>query len=642
MTKKQQINIIFPDQKVKQFKNGVTGFDIAKSISSSLLKKAVAIEVNGKKFDLSQKITDDAQIAIITNDSKEGLEILRHDAAHIMAQAVKELWPDTQVTIGPAIEDGFYYDFATKKPFSENDFAKIEERMRLVSNKKYPITREVWQKDAAIEFFNKNGEKYKVKIIKDLPEDEEITLYRQGSFIDLCRGPHCPDTGYIKYFKLMKTSAAYWRGDSSNESLSRIYGTAWHSKEALEAYLNLIEEAKKRDHKKLGYEMDLFHLQEEAPGAVFWHSKGWLLYRTLQEYIRKKCNNNGYLEVKTPQLLDKTLWEKSGHWEKFRENMFITKSEGDERIMALKPMNCPAHVQIFNQGITSYKDLPMRLAEFGRCHRNESSGSLYGIMRVRDFTQDDAHIFCTEDQITSETSKFCDLLLEVYRDLGFEEVAVKFADRPEKRVGSDAIWDKAETSLKNAVKEIGIEYQINSGEGAFYGPKLEFHLKDALGRSWQCGTLQVDFSLPHRLNATYVDSNSNKQHPVMLHRAILGTFERFIGILIEHYAGKFPLWLAPIQVVIFPVSNKFNDYALKVYNICKDFGVRCEVDLSAEKTGYKIRHYSLQKIPYLIVVGEREMQNDTVTIRKLGEQNQETINIDEFLKIIQSAIKIPE
>ncbi|MDB2550820.1 threonine--tRNA ligase, partial [Rickettsiales bacterium] len=582
-----KINIAFPDGNIKEFDINSTGFDIANSISKSLAKASLAIKINGNLWDLSRQIPFDAKIELITNKSDEALEIIRHDAAHIMAQSVQELFKDVQVTIGPATKDGFYYDFATKEPFSLEDLPRIERQMQKIIKRNEKLQREVWNRNKAIEFFEEKGEKYKAEIIKDLPESEEITLYRQGDFIDLCRGPHLPSTSYVKHFKLLKLAGAYWRGNSDNEMLQRIYGTAFLTADDLEQYLHYLEEAEKRDHRKLGKELDFFHIQEEATGSVFWHEKGYELYRIIEEYIRKKIKKNGYIEVKTPQLIDRVLWEKSGHWDKFKENMFIAES-GEGRTLAIKPMNCPAHVQIFNQKLTSYRDLPLRMSEFGCCHRNESSGSLHGIMRVRAFTQDDAHIFCEEHQINDETVAFCQLLQEVYKDFGFNNVKVKFSTRPEVRAGNDETWDKAENSLREAVQKAGLEYEINEGEGAFYGPKLEFTLIDAIGRQWQCGTLQVDFIMPTRLDATYIASDGSKKHPVMLHRAILGTFERFIGILIENTAGALPLWLSPVQMVVTTISNKFDDYAKDVLAKLQQNNFRAKIDLRSEKINYKI------------------------------------------------------
>lgn len=632
-----QIKITFPDGAVREFAQGVSGFEIAKSISISLAKVALAIKVNGEARDLSRAIESDAKIEIITPKSgAAALDIIRHDAAHLMAEAVKELFPETQVTIGPAIENGFYYDFSRKTPFHLDDLAKIENKMREIAKRDEKLTREVWKRDEAVKFFNSIGEKYKAEIIASIPSNEDITLYRQGNFIDLCRGPHAPSTSHVKHFKLMKLAGAYWRGDSKNEMLQRIYGTAWNSEEDLKNYLHVLEEAAKRDHRKIGREMDLFHIQEEAVGSVFWHPKGWTVFREIENYIRQKLEKGGYVEVKTPQLVDKILWEKSGHWEKFRENMFVAESE--ERTLAVKPMNCPCHVQIFNQELKSYRQLPLRMAEFGSCHRNESSGSLHGIMRVRAFTQDDAHIFCEENQINEETVKFCELLKEVYRDFGFEDVKVKFSTRPDKRAGTDETWDRAEAALAEAVKVASLDCEINPGEGAFYGPKLEFTLIDALKREWQCGTLQVDFILPERLDASYIASDGHKKRPVMLHRAILGSFERFIGILIENHAGKFPLWLAPTQMVIATITNDSDEYAKQVLEKLKSHGFRVEADLDAQKISYKIREHSLKKVPYILAVGKKEAEIDSVSVRKFGEENQKVMTISEFIELAKNQI----
>ena len=632
----QPIKITFPDFNIKEFEPNITGFEIAKSISNSLAKSALAIKVNDELWDLSRPITADAKIAIITNKSPEALEIIRHDTAHLMAEAVNELYPETQVTIGPAIENGFYYDFARKTPFTLDDLIKIEQKMLEISKRDEKITREVWNRDEAVLFFESIGEKYKAEIIASIPQDQSISLYRQGNFIDLCRGPHLPSTGYIKYFKLMKLAGAYLRGDSKNEMLQRIYGTAWESKESLDSYLKMLEEAAMRDHRKIGKELDLFHIQEEATGSVFWHPKGYIIYRQIENYIREKLEKNGYVEVKTPQMIDKVLWEKSGHWEKFRENMFIAESEN--RILAIKPMNCPGHIQIFNQELKSYRQLPLRMAEFCSCHRNESSGSLHGIMRVRSFVQDDAHIFCEEHQINSETIAFCQLLQEVYRDFGFNKIKVKFSTRPKIRAGSDETWDKAEAALELAIKATGLDYVLNPGEGAFYGPKLEFTLVDAIGRDWQCGTLQVDFVLPERLDAEYVSKDGTKKRPVILHRAVLGTFERFIGILIENCGGKFPLWLAPVQMVIAPITNDFDDYVLEIASRLRVEGFRVETDLAHEKINAKIREHSLKKVPYILAIGGREKENGTVAVRKFGEDGQKVMGLEEFIAMAKNKL----
>lgn len=632
------ITITLPDGATRTYAQGVTGIEIAKSIGEGLAKAAIGITVDGMSMDLSRPIQKDARVSIITLKSEEGLDILRHDTAHILAQAVQELFKDVQVTIGPNIEDGFYYDFARKIPFTTQDLARIEDKMQEIVARNLPIERSVMKRNDAVDFFKKKGEHYKAEIIASIPEDQEISLYSHGDFIDLCRGPHGPTTGFPKAFKLMKVAGAYWRGDAKNEMLQRIYGTAWANEKDLKTYLHRLEEAGKRDHRKLGKEMELFHIQEEAVGQVFWHSKGWTLYRLLENYIRGKLQAAGYVEVKTPILVDRVLWEKSGHWAKFRQNMFTSESE--EKILAIKPMNCPCHVQIFNQGIKSYRDLPLRMAEFGMCHRNEPSGSLHGLMRVRGFTQDDAHIFCTEDQITSETVAFCQLLKEVYRDLGFEQVKVKFSDRPSVRAGEDSTWDKAEQSLLSAIKAAGLDYTLNPGEGAFYGPKIEFVLTDALGRDWQCGTLQVDFVLPERLDANYIGQDGAKHRPVMLHRAILGAFERFIGILIEQCAGKFPLWLSPVQVAVATITNEADEYAKEVYEQLVALGVRTELDVSREQISYKVRLHSLAKTPIIVVVGKKEMEQAQVCIRRLGANTQETLAFSQFKDRIIKEIAI--
>lgn len=634
-------NITLPDGSQKSFNGPVTGHDIAASIGTGLAKAALAIEVDGKLKDLSATITDDAHVNIITSKSGDvALDLLRHDTAHVMAEAVQELWPGTQVTIGPSIENGFYYDFARDKPFTPEDLEKIEQKMAEIIKADRPFTRSVWSREEAIKYFESKGEKFKVELIRDLPEGEEISIYRQGEWTDLCRGPHMPSTGKVgKDYKLMSVAGSYWRGDSNREQLQRIYGTAWFDKKELNAYLERLAEAERRDHRKLGKEMDLFHLQPEAPGMVFWHANGWTLYRALEKYMRKRLEGSGYIEVKTPQLINKELWVASGHWDKFREDMFVTGDLEGENNIAIKPMNCPAHIQIFNQGLKSYRDLPLRMAEFGSCHRNEASGALHGIMRVRGFVQDDAHIFCTEDQIVSETKDFCDLLSSVYKDImGDVEMFVKFSDRPEKRAGTDEVWDKAEQALRSAAEAAGIELKLNPGEGAFYGPKLEFVLRDALGRDWQCGTLQADFVLPERLNATYIGEDGAKHHPVMLHRAVLGTFERFIGILIEHYAGRFPLWLAPKQIVVAPITSDIKDYAIEVAQKFKKAGLRVEVDDRNEKINYKIREHSHAKVPVILVVGAREKAEKTVAMRRLGGESQEVLALnDVFAKLVAEA-----
>ncbi|MBL0317822.1 MAG: threonine--tRNA ligase [Alphaproteobacteria bacterium] len=634
-----QLTITFPDGNSRHYPGPVTGDDIARSISISLHKIALAIRVNGELWDLSRVIKQDATIAILTEKDEEALELIRHDAAHIMAEAVKELYPDTQVTIGPAIENGFYYDFARETPFSSDDLITIENKMKEIVARNEPIVREEWDRDEAIKFFNGLGEHYKAEIISSIPAGEQISLYRQGQFIDLCRGPHAPSTGKIKAFKLLKVAGAYWRGDSKNQMLQRVYGTAWANEKQLQEHLHRLEEAERRDHRRLGREMELFHVQEEAVGQIFWHRNGWRLYQTIQHYIRQKLEKRGYQEVRTPILVDRSLWEKSGHWEKFRENMFTSESE--DKVLAVKPMNCPCHVQIFNQGTKSYRDLPLRMAEFGACHRNEPSGSLHGIMRVRGFAQDDAHIFCTEDQITAETISFCNLLREVYKDFGFEEFKIKFADRPEKRSGTDATWDKAEQALRDAVSAAGLECTINPGEGAFYGPKLEFVLRDAIGREWQCGTLQVDFVMPERLDANYIGQDGNKHRPVMLHRAICGSLERFIGILIEHYAGHFPLWLAPVQVAVCSITNEVDDYAKDVHQALVDAGLHTVLDINSEKINYKIRFHSHAKVPVIIAVGKNEREERTVSIRRLGSTNQEVLALSEAIGKLKAEAAIP-
>ncbi|ARJ66788.1 threonine--tRNA ligase [Magnetospirillum sp. ME-1] len=626
------VAITLPDGKVRQFDHPVTGLDVAKDIGPGLAKAALAITIDGEMKDLATLIDRDVNLSIITAKSgQDALELLRHDAAHVMAEAVKELYPETQVTIGPSIENGFYYDFARPTPFTPDDLVKIEQRMAEIVDRDEVITREEWDRDAAVKFFQDAGETYKAEIIASIPADQKIGLYRQGNFIDLCRGPHLPSTAKLgKAFKLMKLAGAYWRGDSRNEMLQRIYGTAWFERKDLDAYLHMLEEAEKRDHRRLGREMELFHQQEEAAGSVFWHKKGWTLYRAVESYMRRRLEANDYEEVKTPQLVDFSLWEASGHADKFSESMFTIRTQ-DERHLAVKPMNCPCHVQIFRQGIKSYRDLPLRMAEFGSCHRYEPSGALHGIMRVRAFTQDDAHIFCTEDQITSETIAFCQLLKEVYTDFGFTDVRVKFSDRPAKRAGSDETWDKAEGALLEASKAAGLETTLNPGEGAFYGPKLEFVLRDAIGRDWQCGTLQVDFVLPERLDAAYVAEDGTKKRPVMLHRAILGSFERFLGILIENFAGRFPLWLAPTQVVVATIVSEADEFAREVEAGLKAAGLRVELDLRNEKINYKVREHSVAKVPVMLVVGKREAESRQVAIRRLGSQNQEIVALEQAI-----------
>jgi threonyl-tRNA synthetase len=631
--------IKLPDGSERDFEDSVTGEDIAASIGKSLARDAVAIRVDGELWDLTRRITDDSPVEIITRDTPDGLELLRHDAAHVMAEAVKELWPETQVTIGPAIENGFYYDFAREEPFTPEDLVVIEERMKDIVDRDENVQREVWERADAIEFFRGIGEEYKARIIEDIPEGETLTLYRQGEFIDLCRGPHLPSTGKLgKAFHLTRVSGAYWRGDSRNAMLQRIYGTAWANDKQLRKYLVQLEEAEKRDHRRLGRIMDLFHFQEEAPGAVFWHPKGWNLFQNLISYMRRRQNEAGYQEVSAPELMDRSLWQASGHWEAFAEHMFTCEME-DGRNYAIKPMNCPGHVQIFNQGIKSYRDLPYRLAEFGKCHRYEPSGALHGMMRVRAFTQDDAHIFCTPEQITSETVAVCNLILGIYRDFGFNDVLIKFADRPEVRVGADEVWDQAEAALKEALESSGLEYTHNPGEGAFYGPKLEFVLHDAIGRDWQCGTHQVDLNMPERLNATFVGEDGQKHTPVMLHRAIFGSLERFIGILLEHHAGNLPLWLAPTQAKVLTITSDADDYALDVVSRLRDAGINAEADLRNEKISYKVREHSVAKVPVLMAVGQREVDEETVALRRLGSKKQTVVPVVEAIEELSEEIR---
>ena len=628
------LNITLLDGKKLQFPGKVNGHEIAKTISPSLAKKALVIKVNDNFKDLSTFIEKDSTVQIITLEDDYGLEVIRHDTAHVLAMAVQELFKDTQVTIGPVIENGFYYDFSRKKPFTDEDLAKIEEKMIEIIDRDEPTTREVWDREKAIEHFKKKGELYKAEIINSIPTKEEISIYFHGKWHDLCRGPHLTSTGKIgKAFKLTKLAGAYWRGDSNNEMLQRIYGTCWRNKKELDEYLHRIEEAEKRDHRKLGKVMNLFHFQEESPGAVFWHEGGWQLFQSLIDFMRQKQTEAGYREVNTPDILDKTLWEKSGHWEKFQEHMYTTKTP-DERVFAIKPMNCPGCVQIFNQGLKSYRDLPLKLSEFGKVHRYESSGSLHGLMRVRSFTQDDAHIFCTENQITEESLKVTKLILDIYKAFGFENVILKYSDRPAKRVGDDKLWDKAEAALLEAVKASKLDYSINKGEGAFYGPKIEFVLRDTIGRDWQCGTLQVDLNLPGRLGATYIDKDGIKKNPVMLHRALFGSLERFIGILIEHYAGKLPLWLAPKQVVILPISQEFDDYAKKVSAELDKNKIRNIIDLKNEKINYKIREHSLSKTPILMICGSKEQENQSITLRRLGQEKQDTLPLKEAVDLL--------
>ena len=635
------VAITLPDGSVKQFDGPVTGAELAAAIGPGLAKAALAIKIDSEVLDLSRSIDADSTVEIVTRKSEDALDLIRHDTAHVMAEAVQALYPGTQVTIGPSIENGFYYDFAREEPFTPDDLEKIEAKMMEIIKRDDVFSREEWDRDDAVRHFTDIGEKYKAQLIHDLPATETISMYRQGDWMDLCRGPHLPSTGHVgKGFKLLKLAGAYWRGDSNNEMLQRIYGTSWRDEKELKAHLMMLEEAEKRDHRRLGREMGLFHFQEEAVGSVFWHPNGWTLYRTLETYIRARLDKANYVEVKTPQLIDRGLWEASGHWEKFRDHMFTAETE-DDRVFALKPMNCPGHVQIFRQGMTSYRELPLRMAEFGSCHRYEPSGALHGLMRVRAFTQDDAHIFCTEDQITSETEAFCELLLSVYKDCGFEEVVIKFADRPETRAGEDAVWDRAEAALTEAVEASGLDYTLNPGEGAFYGPKLEFVLRDAIGRDWQCGTLQVDFVLPERLDASYIGEDGEKHRPVMLHRAILGSFERFIGILIENYAGRMPMWMAPVQAVVATITSDADAYAIEVRNALDAAGIRAEVDIRNEKINYKVREHSLAKVPTMLVVGQREVDDRKVALRRLGGKDQEFLALDEAVARLAEESKNP-
>ena len=650
------IKVTLPDGSEREYADGASPLDVAESISKSLAKKALAAKVDGEMWDLVRPLEGDANVAIITDRDPEGLELIRHDAAHVLAQAVQELYPDSQVTIGPVIDDGFYYDFAREEPFSTDDFEKIEKKMSEIIDADYPIVREVWDKDEAIAMFKKIGEDYKAQIIDDIiPPGEAITIYRQGDWFDLCRGPHLPSTGKLpKAFKLMKLAGAYWRGDSKNEMLQRMYGTAWANEKDLKAHLTRLEEAEKRDHRKLGAQLDLFHLQPEAQGSVFWHPKGFMIWRQLEAYIRRRQDEDGYTEVKTPQLLDSVFWEKSGHWDKFRENMFVVpdfipntdedevKIPAETSLMALKPMNCPAHVQIFKHAQRSYRDLPIRMAEFGCCHRNEAHGALHGLMRVRQMTQDDAHIFCREDQIGEETLRFLNLFSRVYNDFGLTEISYKLATRPDVRGGTDENWDRAEKALADALAEAGLEFEIAEGEGAFYGPKLEFHLTDAIGRTWQCGTFQLDYVLPERLDAEYTGSDGGKHRPVMLHRAVFGTFERFMGILIENYAGAFPMWLSPVQVVVAAITDAANDYAEEAAAVLRKAGLRVETDLRNEKINYKVREHSLQKVPVIAVVGGREAEERTLALRRLGSNGQQIIALDEAATLLSQEGLAPD
>ena len=632
------LKITLPDGSVQEFDAATRGSEIAARIGEGLARAAVAVRVDGELWDLNRDIDADAAVEIITRESDDGVELLRHDAAHVLAEAVKELWPDTQVTIGPAIENGFYYDFSRAEPFTEADLETIEARMKEIVDRDESIEREVWERDKAAEFFRGIGEEYKAEIIESIPSDEDLTLYRQGEFIDLCRGPHLPSTGKLgKAFKLTHVSGAYWRGDSNNEMLQRIYGTAWSNDKALRKYLHMLEEAEKRDHRRLGRIMDLFHFQEEAPGAVFWHPNGWSVFQSLISYVREKNTEAGYLEVNTPEMVARSLWERSGHWESFGDNMFTSETV-DGRTFAIKPMNCPGHIQVFNQGIKSYRDLPMRLGEFGKCHRYEPSGALHGMMRVRAFTQDDAHIFCTPEQITDESIAVCNLILSIYKDFGFDEVRIKFADRPEVRVGEDAVWDQAEEALLKALEASGLDYTHNPGEGAFYGPKLEFVLRDAIGRDWQCGTLQVDLNMPQRLGATYIGEDGNKHVPVMLHRAMLGSLERFMGILIEHHAGNLPLWLAPQQVKVLTITSDADNYALDIVARLRAAGLRADSDLRNEKISYKVREHSVAKVPALFAVGQRELENRTVAVRRLGSKQQQVLPLDDAIEALLAEV----
>ena len=635
------LNIQLLDGKEIPFEKSIDGFALVKKISKSLEKDALIMSVNGELKDLSYVIKKNSKIKIITHKDKEGLEVLRHDTAHILAMAVQELYPGTQVTIGPVIENGFYYDFARKDPFTDNDLSKIEKKMGEIVDRNDITTRQVWEREEAIKYFKKIGEKYKAELIERIPSGEEVSIYSHGNWSDLCRGPHLSSTGKIgKAFKLTKVSGAYWKGDSNNEMLQRIYGTCWTTKKELEEYLHRLEEAEKRDHRKLGKEMDLFHFREESPGAVFWHEKGWTLFQKLIEYMRMKQRLAGYKEINTPEILDRSLWEKSGHWEKFGDHMYTSETP-DEKIFAIKPMNCPGCVQVFNQGLKSYRDLPLKLSEFGKVHRYEPSGALHGLLRVRAFTQDDAHIFCTEDQITQESLTVTNLILKIYKDLGFENVILKYSDRPEKRVGDDNVWDKSEAALLSAIKQSKLEYTTNKGEGAFYGPKIEFVLRDAIGRDWQCGTLQVDLNLPGRLGASYVDKDGIKKVPVMLHRALFGSLERFIGIIIENYSGKLPFWLAPTQAVVLPIAEENNNYVKKLFEDLFKEGIKCEVDLRNQKINYKIREHSLAKIPMILVCGKKEVAENTVTVRRLGSEKQETFKREDLIKSIVDDNKLP-
>ena len=628
--------ITLPDGSIREFDHAISVLDIALSIGSGLAKATLAGRVNNVLVDASTLIKEDSSLQIITAKDLDGVDIIRHSTAHLLAQAVKQLFPDAQVTIGPVIENGFFYDFAYKRPFTTDDLTVIEAKMQQLVAEDLAITRSVLTRDDAVTFFRNQGEAYKAKIIESIPADQDLSLYQQGGFTDLCRGPHVPSTGKLNAFKLMKIAGAYWRGNSENEMLQRIYGTAWGDKKELQAYLHRLEEAEKRDHRKLAKTLDLFHTQEEAPGMVFWHEKGWVIYQQVEQYIREKLRVNGYGEVKTPQLVDRSLWEKSGHWEKFGAMIFTTHSEN--RDYAIKPMNCPCHVQIYNQGIKSYRDLPIRLAEFGSCHRNEPSGTLHGLMRVRNFVQDDAHIFCTEAQIQSEVSTFIDMLFDVYKDFGFEDVIIKLSTRPENRVGDDSVWDKAENALELALNNKKLKWDLQPGEGAFYGPKIEFSLKDCIGRVWQCGTIQVDFSMPGRLGATFIAEDGSKQAPVMLHRAILGSLERFIGILIEQHAGTFPVWLSPIQVMVLDIADRHAEYASEIFNELEKQGIRVKIDLRNEKIGFKIREHSMQRIPYLVIIGDKELEEKRITVRTQKGDDLGSLSVTEFTERLKQEI----
>ena len=632
--------ITLPDGTKKAFKENITIDDLSNSIGSGLAKATVAGRINGKLVDASEEISDDSDVVIVTNSDPEGLEIIRHSCAHLFGHAIKQMYPQAKMAIGPTIENGFYYDIDLDISLNDKDLGAIEKKMKELASTDYSVIREVVNKDKALKAFKERNEEYKIQIINDIPDDEIIALYYHNEYTDMCRGPHVSSTRHLRSFKLMKIAGAYWRGDSKNKMLQRIYGTAWANDKDLKNHLNLLEEAEKRDHRKLGKELDLFHFQEEAVGMVFWHPKGWSIYRELEEYIRRKITKGGYLEIKTPQLIDKKLWEASGHWDKYSEHMYT--SEADDRELMLKPMNCPGHIQVFNQGIKSYRDLPLRMSEFGSCHRYEPSGALHGLMRVRNFVQDDAHIFCTEDQIESETILFCNILKEVYEELGFDKVSIKFADRPDERVGEDSIWDKAESALSKAARATGLPFDENKGDGAFYGPKLDFYLHDAIGRVWQCGTLQVDFNLPKRLNASYIGEDNNKHIPVMLHRAILGSLERFLGILIENYEGKFPLWLSPVQVALTTITSNSDMAANALLEKLRSSGLRSIIDLRNEKINYKIREHSINKVPYILVLGDREVEENTVTIRRLGSKEQKTLDVDECIDFIKNEALPPD